>query len=155
MLTIIIFAILGLFLGVHIEYRDFLNYRKTRWGAGLFIGLFVGIFIAGNIGYLGTPYQREEIINLVSLRDEFGSSGHSYFLGGTSIEGKVHYVYYVELNRDVFQAREEERKDGIMIKRYSGPGNDYPQLWGFNFGEDVYRIEFHIPKGSIRSGFSI
>lgn len=108
---------------------------------------------------------------LVAIRDKDGIGG-SFFLGSGSIDSKPYYFYYVKLTdggirpdrmpiNTSITIYEEDRTDAVLIWRKWE--YDMQEIRNNSFG---YRFaipmsgnnqvwEFHVPKGTIRTGYSM
>lgn len=127
------------------------------------IGLAVGAALALGVGTtLPKEWAKTSEVKLVNLRDHTGVSGN-FFLGTGSIGTSEYYFYYkevpggfspgkVKIGNDVLVS-EEERKDGIMQTFTHRFSNTAHYWFALHLSGDAY--QFHIPKGTLKRGFSL
>jgi hypothetical protein len=124
------------------------------------VGMFVGLVIAFIIGTQVEKQETSITLDLVSLRNSQGISG-SFFLGTGSI-GSSDYYFYNTGSEDAFRPGkvetngnitvfQENRSDGKLIVFTSSFKEEWRYWYATHFWSGRY--EFHIPKGSLKSGF--
>ncbi|MFA6365544.1 MAG: hypothetical protein WCW78_04070 [Candidatus Paceibacterota bacterium] len=134
----------------------FITFVLTIVGAG------IGMIIALIIGTQIEQYEQSTTLNLVSLRNNDGISG-SFFLGTGTI-GTSNYYLYNSGTEDAFKPGKVEAEGNITVfqeKRTNGTltifvhafKNQSAYWYADHLGNPRY--EFHIPKGSLKSGFAL
>lgn len=165
MWTIIIFAILGLILGIII-----CDFSDGSWIGAMLLGFIVGFFIAILIP---AKKEKKEIITtyeLVCLQDNNSLSGN-FFIGCGTINGTMKYVYYYNVttdNKKGFKQGQIDCDDDITI--YYADSSPYiEQIITKNVKSEGYFINhfaididwvykkynFYIPTGSIKQDYNL
>lgn len=127
-------------------------------------GLIVGVLLATTIG-ANLPQKEQAVATyrLVNLRDNLGIQGN-FFLASGSVGTQQEYLYYYQLpsggyksgrmaSSDNLTIFEENRSDGELVVLQPAFSFDWEWRWGIHKGGETY--EFHVPKGSIFSGFHL
>ncbi len=129
-----------------------------------FFGFVMGIVIALIIGIFVDKQWREiDSYKLVSLRNGDGASG-SVFLGTGRVESDEYYFYNagtqdkftpgkIEVENNVTVFQDSGRTNGTLTAYVLGPKNQGTVWYSATLPDNKY--EFHIPKGSLRSGFAL
>ncbi len=166
---------LGLLIGVGITL--WMAIGLSHWGFDMEILLlgFMALLMSGLIGIMGgmgvaaiVGFFPEKIIiedgrtEIVALKDSQGLEGH-FFLGSGQINSEMYYFYYYSCGTScsafgktpAFAARIYEDSDSPHItyfkKVFKNPSwNDFAIIL-----EDNEPSEIHIPKGSIKQGFTL
>lgn len=176
-----IFPLLVISLGLYLAFRN-LHWRdddRIEFWFPLVLGGLATVFIAGiscAIGYglADTIGSHSEQIwhscwsgNMVSLRNSDGVSGHisgGLFMLVGGIESRQVYHYYTLKSDGSFQPQhwtpdsdtsvfEEDRKDGQVVQFDEQFKRGWVN-WVATPG-DRLRMDFHIPKGTLRKNFSL
>lgn len=142
---------------------------QEGWGAyfpWIFITLFfISVITCCYINHLGiAEYQQITKKELVALRDKDGISGN-FFLGGGRIGDKQYYFYYEKLSNGSFTANkidasgvaiyEEDRQDAVLLVYEVVLKNGWWWFVTYPSHDPDGSIQFYVPKGTIRRGFSI
>lgn len=102
---------------------------------------------------------------LVTLRDKDGVKG-SFFLGSGTIETQPYFFYYkknpdgsfqpgkVSASSDV-RIYEEDRQDASMVEWNWELNKPWAYLIAFPHNTGGYALDFHVPKGTIRTGYTM
>jgi hypothetical protein len=162
MILTAVFFVLWFFCTVMYSDYDFEALGVCRYVFGyLFLLSLVSGIIISCIGYgkYKAIYSEQ---TLVAIRDKSGVSG-SFFLGSGTIDEQQYYFYYAKLPNGGFIADkilsngvtiyEEKRKDAVLRKYECVFRNKWMRLIAIDSG--AYEVEFHVPIGTIRRGFSI
>jgi hypothetical protein len=101
---------------------------------------------------------------LIALRDKDGVQGQ-FFLGTGQIKNEPYYFYYVALpdggyspekmNFDEVTIYEENRKDAVLLEYHCAFKNKWAYLVSMPMSDACNKTKVHVPKGTIRRGFSI
>ena len=135
----------------------------------LFVSAFAGLLICGAAVGVGklfpiTTYQAATV-PLTVIRDKDGVEGH-FFLGSGTIESKPYYFYYIknhdgsvspgkisyDANVRVYQ---EKREDAQFIRWASKSKWGWVWLVAAPPSDDWYAVDFHVPAGTVKSGYSM
>jgi len=163
MWTIIIFAIIGLVIGLWTLIDD--------WFMGVAISLF-SILVGGLIGSLvalALPADlevKETTFQLETLQDNGGVEGR-FFLGCGTINSKMVYVFYYNAGVNsrgdtVYRMGQVDYNDASVIyceeKPYLLEYNEVPSdafinNFGIDFGNTWYEI--YVPRGTIKNGYTL
>ncbi len=165
MITIVFFvgAVLDFFsYGPHSLLGWIVNLLMTVivTGVGWLVGNGVGLLIA-----MAVPQHWAEVskVDLVNLRDADGVEGN-FFLGSGHIESTPYYFCYYEISDGGFvpwrvkadgdvTIYEEDRQDASLVRYQEVFKNQAWEWIAVDFHSDRYT--FHIPKGTIKRGYSL
>lgn len=169
-LGVVVFAFQGMFLDPILAPESIGGY----FFAGLFYLFICGAaggvsgLIAYGIGQLYPTHPVEiERASLVAIRDKDGVSG-TFFLGTGYIEGKPYYFYYKKLSSSIFQPGKVEADGSVTVYEEQRTGAElvtfankiaYP-WWAWLVSlpypsGSTYTYAFHVPQGTIRTGYSM
>lgn len=168
MVTIIIFAVLGLGVGVYYVWGDYSIYDTLL--ESIVIGLLLGalLSLSGLLIGIGISYalpqkniRATEIYKLEALQDNNGIHGY-FFIGCGNIDNKMQYVYYYEKNgsyyNDAIETKGVEIKyvdSNYRIEKYYDKAVEKAFINYFALdGENPTYILF-IPKGSIKNNYAL
>lgn len=135
----------------------------------MFMGIaaVAGIGLAALIGYL---FKTHPIVKgrdaLVALRDKDGVEGQ-FFLGSGMLEGAPYYFYYAKLPDGGFKPGKVRVSSGVRV--YEDSADGVASLISYEWEADLglawliaipsstggYSYDFHVPKGTIRTGFTM
>lgn len=165
MWTIIIAAIIGIFIGVWVALG---SYGDTVPGGifggiiGALFGLIIALFIPGDYEYVSNYQQLE------TLTDNQATSG-SFFLGCGSIDEKMVYVYYSNTRTDK-RGKKYYTLDMLDYNKCEVTyieSNELPMLestWReetdspinyFSITTRMERYIFHVPAGTINNSYQL
>jgi hypothetical protein len=171
------FPLAVLVIAIHDRMSDHSNVFANDWGTQamgvvlcllfMFIAALAGGGLAALIG-AGFASHPEEISKkeLVALRDKDGVEGR-FFLGSGSVEGAPYYFYYSKLNGGGFKPGKVKVSDGVRVYEDADDGTatlvsyqwDIDLSWAWLIAIPVnsggYSYDFHVPKGTIRTGFTM
>ncbi len=177
MIWILGFPLAVLVIAVHDALNDHGHLLAGEWGMQamgvvlcLMIMLIAGIGGMGLAALIGSGFSAHPIQiskkTLVALRDKDGIEGR-FFLGSGSLEGAPYYFYYSKLDNGGFKPGKVKVSDGVRIYEdaESGTAELISYEWGFDLGlawliaipsnSGGYSYDFHVPKGTIRTGFTM
>lgn len=133
----------------------------------MFMALMAGCGLAAAIGSAFASYpveiSRQE---LVALRDKDGIEGR-FFLGSGTMEGAPYYFYYSKISAGGFKPGKVKVSDGVRVYEDAPDGTATltSYEWDSNLGlawliaipvnSGGYSYDFHVPKGTIRTGFTM
>lgn len=127
------------------------------------------IFCAGGAALVGLAFDTHAAetgtYKLIALRDKDGIEGH-FFLGTGEVKGDTYYFYYTQLADGGFRpgkvyagrgvrVYEEERKDATLTEYTWVLNNSWAWLVAIPVNEGGYAADFHVPKGTIRRGYTM
>jgi hypothetical protein len=167
---VVVFAFQGFFTGFG---------KPDSLGSYFFVGLFY-LFICGVAGMvcadvaagIGQFFEGHAVegehSRLLAIRDKDGGEG-SFFLGSGFISSQPYYFYYEQLKNGGFRPRKIEADDGVTV--YEEDRKDaelvtfhwkinYPS-WAWIFcmpdsdGSQKETYAFHVPRGTIKTGYSM
>lgn len=177
MWTIIICAIIGIFIGL--RYTVFADNDFYLDAETVFISLFIGLlsgFAGALVGVmlalaLPTDYETVETkFNMETLQDNGGVEG-SFFLGCGTIDSKMVYVFYYGAGKteegdtiyrmgqidadeaDVVYINRESDEAPHLIKYVKQSSDAFMNNFSVACGKTWYRI--YVPKGTIQNGYSL
>lgn len=160
MITLTIFLILGIVVAV---------YYDRHWIDGIFEAIMVSImggFLGGFLGLIlmvALPMKTKINIytyNIEALQDNNSVSG-SFFLGSGSIDGKMKYVFYYEIDGGFKMAQIDyndaiiKYSDTVKAIRYKEEPTDDLINW---FAVDICMsdtYEIFVPKGTIKNNYNL
>lgn len=128
------------------------------------LGCGLASLIGGGLPQVWSQCWQGEMVSMRNADGETGSLHGGLFMMVGTIGQSSTYFYYTTTNDGGFRQQqwtpdgnttiyEEDRKDGQLTqykRKFAHPWMDW-----IGSPEDVYRMEFHIPKGSIQKQFSI
>jgi hypothetical protein len=165
MATIIIFAIIGIIIGVVSTYDgldyflDFVLYLCTAFlgaVAGMAFGLLVALCLPAKTEIQMTTYKLE------SLQDNIGASG-SFFLGTGQIEGRMIYVFYYEDDGfyrmgqvDYEMAKVKYSSENPRVEEFTKEivKGAFINNFAINIADNPEYI-IYVPKGTIKQNYSL
>lgn len=163
MVFIILFAILGIVIGLCAEWGDFdFIAVASVLGMGILGGIF-GFTIALIGSGLGTPTEVREVetTDLVCLSDNYSVAGN-FYLGYGNIDGEMRYTYlYEEEGKGYTLGCIRASQCYIYVQDPDIPAQlrtiTYGRKTGNWFCLDIPRHEYtlYIPQDSIAYGFNI
>lgn len=134
-----------------------------------FVTLIPGGICLGLAFLCGLPFHAEPTLSstdqLVALREKDGIQG-TFFLGTGTIND-VQYCFYYERNRDGsfspgkvrmgdwVRIYEEDRQDATMETSTWNVRNQFVWFIGIASGEGGHSYDFHVPRGTIKQGYSL
>lgn len=163
MFWIIVLAIIFIVsIVLAIKERDWLDFF-----AGIMIDLVVFVLalaICAGIGSLipANEVYAEDEMSILALADDPGVSGHTYFLGGSSIKSDMYYYFIVPEDDGGRGMKKVKSEDATLYDTEKGEPhitvchcrNDNPVVRFFFVTErDKYKI--YIPEGSIKYDFAV
>lgn len=167
MITIILFAIIGLICSIRSFWEDF-DFSFEEF-FGNFIGSLCIIIVAAGFG-LGVAFllpmktkTSVETYKIVCLQDN-NSSSSTFFLGTGYIKGDMKYVFYYESNQEYKMKLTSventiiKYSDTIKCERYYKVIDEsiinYFAL-DDNFSERSMKYIIYVPKGTIKQNFML
>lgn len=158
------------FPGLEGERRGFLSW-VALFVAGVFLSGFISLAPFGAAAYIGSLPKRHGVVDgvypLVALRQQDGFEGHSYFLGTGMIESREYYFWYRREAGGVAGGKTYrepcvglyEGQAATMTtfrSEYLDPNVSKWLPWvGVDLRSDDWCVNFTIPPGSIKEGFSL
>lgn len=145
-----------------------LDFMLCFFLSSIFTG-FGALPCAGIAALLGFFFKAEPIksgeCHLAALRDKDGVSGQ-FFLGSGMIEAQPYFFYYKKRSDGGFQPGkvnvssrvriyEEDRDDALMVEWTWELTKPWAYLVAFPHNTGGWVCDFRVPKGTIRSGYSI
>lgn len=133
------------------------------------MGLIGGVFCAFLIGMLGNLFGSawtdihwvsESQSELLTLQDSTGTGG-SFFLGTGTVDEEASFFYYEKLERGAHLTSIDADQAIIIEEDIDKPylevlvGKSDNTLWLVDFLAEKHAYEFHIPKGSIVTNYSL
>ncbi len=135
----------------------------------LFVTAFAAVLISGVAYGLGTLFPvtsyQAATVPLTVIRDKDGVEGR-FFLGTGTIQSKPYYFYYYKNddgsvspgkisydgNVRVYQ---EKRDDAQFVRWASKPKWNWVWLIAVPPSDNWYAVDFHVPEGTVKSGYSM
>lgn len=163
MITIIIFGIIGFIIGFRSWYKDFGHDAECYWFG------FIGAMLSSMLGFgisVALPTQtikgEPNIKELVSLQDGQSING-SFFLGCGSIDGKMKYTYYYEIEKDIFKMGQVSYNRALIkydstayLETYTYEQTDVWYNWfSISLGQLRKQYIFHVPEGTIKNNYNL
>jgi hypothetical protein len=148
--------------------REVLDWMMLTMAAACFSIVPLGVG-AGIAAIIGLAFKTKPIVvsrkTLITIRDKDGVSGR-FFLGSGMVEGDQYYFYYAK-NDDgsVSPGRvradgrvrvyEEDREDAQLVNWEWELVAPWAYLVAFPVTGDKWSCDFHVPKGTVRTGFTM
>lgn len=148
---------------------DALDWMMMPFIAGVF-SIMPLMICVGFAGLLGLFFKTKPVISsrhkLRAIRDKDGISGQ-FFLGSGAIHGNQYYFYYrinadgsvtpgkVYANGSVRVYEEEGREDAELVSYKWELIKEWAYVIAFPSNTGGYSYDFHVPKGTIRTGFTM
>lgn len=143
------------------------------WFFGCLFSLFFVAFAAmlcGGAAYgIGTLFPvttyKAGAIPLTVIRDKDGIEGR-FFLGTGTLESKPYYFYYAKngdgsvspgkISYDTNVRVYQEKREDAQIVRWASKSK-YSWVWIFAAppSDEWYGVDFHVPEGTVKSGYSM
>lgn len=143
------------------------------WVLGGIFQIVVSVIAAALVGGMaygcGTLFPvtsyKAATVSLTTIRDKDGVEGR-FFLGTGTIESKPYYFYYRK-NRDGsvspgkisydsnVRVYQEKRDDAQFVRWASKSKWNWVWLIAAPPSEDWYGVDFHVPEGTVKSGYSM
>lgn len=164
MITIIIFAVIGLIVGIS-EMTDWFFDSLVDIAVGI-IMLLVSIALGAIFGLLVAfllPAKMEPKIDtykIVTLQDNNLISGQ-FFLGSGTIEGKMKYVFYYEEKDNEFRMMQIDYDDASIkysdIPKVEAHGETPTKAFINKFAVDMEDIKYiiYVPEGTIKTNYNL
>lgn len=133
------------------------------------VSLFALMLVAGLAHGIGLLFPvvsyKAASVSLTAIRDKDGVEGR-FFLGTGTIESKPYYFYYkknsdgsvspgklsYDSNVRVYQ---EKRDDAQFIRWASKSKWNWVWLIAEPPSDEWYAVDFHVPEGTVKSGYSM
>lgn len=168
MITIILFALFGLFFAIKAIWNDYGYYDFVKIVEKTLDTIII-IFIAALIG-LGIAFilpmktvTKIDTYNIVSLQDNNSTNG-SYFLGTGTIKGEMKYVFYYEENGTYKMKQTDynntsiKYSDSVKVEIYRKEEVKAFINW-FAIddicSESNMQFIIYVPKGTIKNNYSL
>lgn len=159
-ISIIVCFLIGLLI-VKLLDEGWYDFEYFMGGStGALIGLILGIFIAFKIGKETTNCVSE--LNLVNLQDGSSLKG-DFYLGSGSIDGRMKYTFYYEvqggfkmmqLDYEYVEIRYTTETPKVITYEICETENP-KNYWGMAYGIGFKSYIIEVPKGSIKSNFTL
>jgi len=164
MVTVFIFIIIGLLIGILITklndswYSDLSDYWFGG-SMGIFIGLAIGLFVSLSIGYSQPKTQVITSTGIASLQDVNTVKG-KFFLGSGTIDGKQVFSYYEEVGENQYKLQQQPAElstviedGGTYVAFVSNVTKD--SIWYLSPSITQPDVYFHVPKASVLNEFTL
>jgi hypothetical protein len=147
---------------------EFLDWFITGLFGCVFSGLAFGLLCGGAIltGLAFSTHPEETSHStLEAIRDKDGITG-TFFLGSGVIKGDQYYFYYERMQDGGFRpgkvyagsgvrVYEEDRTDAELVTFKWELNASWAWLVAFPVNTGGYSYDFHVPKGTIRTGYTM
>jgi hypothetical protein len=131
---------------------------------GIIAGVCAGCAALTGLLFASHPVQVSDR-SLIAIRDKDGIAGE-FFLGSGMIKSDQYYFYYEQMENGGFRpgkimadsgvrVYEETRSDAKLIEFEWVVDNPLASWIAFPVNATGYLYEFHVPKGTIRTGYSM
>lgn len=178
MIWVVGFPLAVLVIAVHDAWND--HHRDLfagDWGfhvmGVILVLLFMAIAVMAGTGLaalIGMAFSSHPVEstrdNLVALRDKDGVEGQ-FFLGSGMMEGSPYYFYYAKLKGGGFKPGKVKISSGVRV--YEDAPDGTAELISYEWERDLgwawlialpsasggYSYDFHVPAGTIRTGFTM
>lgn len=162
MYTVITFYVVGYFISLWWNYRQWDEWAVSLCFLEAFVFAFAGVFVALLLpmNYVTTTWRTE----IVTLKDNNGVSG-SFFLGSGVIEGQMRYVYYQKNNDSTYQMQQVDYYKARIKYTEGSPciiitdirtDESFYNKWAFDFDDYIKQTYvFEVPKGSIKNAYEL
>lgn len=174
MLWYILVPISLFFFGKDILFGEFPPSGALDWFMSCLMLLLLSGFIVGGICTgiafaVGTAFDAHAVQQasqeLVAIRDKDGFQGR-FFLGSGVIKGDQYYFYYARLADGGFKpgkvyagdgcrVYEQNRKDAMLVTYSWELNKSWAWLVGLPTATGGYSYDFYVPKGTIRTGYTM
>ncbi len=168
MITIILFALFGLFFAIKAVWDDYGYFDFVEIVMNTLGTIFI-IFLAALMG-LGVAFMlpmktttKIDTYNIVCLQDNNSTNG-SFFLGTGTIKGEMKYVFYYEENGTYKMKQTDydntsiKYSDNIKVERYRQ--EEVKSFINYFAIDDIcsesnMQFIIYVPKGTIKNNYSL
>jgi hypothetical protein len=161
MVTVIIFALIGVGITTYLACRDDLFLWLPFFLIGATIGGAIGVCVAFLLPSKTEPVKYE--VEIVCLQDGSATSG-SFFLGCGNIKGEMYYTYYsgngdstYSLNQIYYRhasVKYSSEKPRLLITKYKLTADWYNK---FSLCTKTAKVDytFEVPRGAIKTNYNL
>ncbi len=152
----------------HLRPDDFVTWMGYTFIGAMFTLVVAGV-CCGIAGLCGLAFRSHAVevgrSSLVAIRDKDGASGE-FFLGTGLIKSDQYYFYYERQSDGGFRpgkifagdgvrVYEEDRVDAELVRFEWQVDSVLVFLIAFPVNSGGYSYDFHVPKGTIRTGYAM
>lgn len=166
--AVVFFAIRSFWFGKYSLIDDAFDYIMTGFLA-ILLAVVTAAFAAGCAAITGIFFSTHAVEvssrPLSAIRDKDGVVG-SFFLGSGMFESRPYYFYYARAADGALRPGrvsatsniriyEEDRADASMTEWTWKLDASWAYLVALPVNEGGYAVDFHVPKGTVRTGYSM